>query len=921
MSDELAGLLMQLKPSRRRILQGLLLTGTSQSLPWKLIRAAQFGRAQVVDTFNRPNSLYLGDTWESLNPGYWMIKDGTLRRRLKNVGDRARATGFPFHYESQQNPDGQIVVSYDPSLPLGVMWQRHWKLTGNYLLRLHARIKALSPEVPPGDNAKWDMYQSGYGLLALIFGGNSQFESFHPSANASMMLVLQESGRFGLVKHGDTILPAVGDDVIRQLPALQEGDDITLTLQVSGNDKQSATVSGGLSVNQQKRASISWSNVERASTTDGYFGIASRGLLDVAVTSIEIEPGDNAPLYAPLNECHVCYVLGDTLEKRNGHWQVRFVSLFRHRGEQAEIRISDTPTPTGGWSSVPIAGQAAIITNEFRRNTAIIDTVLPFNPAEKTHYYTVWKDGVNVTSDPRIGTPSVGPGTGLVGDVPIAGNYVGRLPQLLAPYKICGLSCHAIHTASYAELPDAEGGRCAQNVTGTSEISCGIPDAFYVHDQPCYKAFKHIDEYDFQVMLWEDDIWYMELLLYPPSTDDAYKIITMTIAGPGTRWQMMRHWNVLNPGDHDHGMDDVKGPEQLLIRNRRDLGQDPEYMIRNFQIVSHLMIGKENPSGKDNPKRWRKWKMPNRDFSLMIMDSRLWRTSQDPAIWDDEGWGHDKELYNRKDPTRVLLGEEQFAWLQQEIKTDSSPLICLTGINALHTVWGGHSGSDWLNELLDRDRVSADYAGWVKAGADRILRLLSSRDGIVSVYGDVHAGMILRNAELRLYECSFGPIGRWGGRPLIGGFGPRFNDFDGRDVECLALYHHEFKNPQLVKQETKNYWNFLEMQFDPNGSKHNVSLTIRNLVDEPEEKARGGQAVQFLTRDTGRKPSVRLTNIKTLPDADILFLTRDGDPIRGTLSLADGKVLIEGLVDIQPGSQVIMVATTDHESESVLLNL
>ena len=77
----------------------------------------------------------------------------------------------------------------------------------------------------------------------------------------------------------------------------------------------------------------------------------------------------------------------------------------------------------------------------------------------------------------------------------------------------------------------------------------------------------HLDEYGFQVMLWEDDVWYMELVMYPPSTDDAYKIIAWSICGPTSRWQMMRHWNVLNPGDHDYGMDDVKGPEQILIRN------------------------------------------------------------------------------------------------------------------------------------------------------------------------------------------------------------------------------------------------------------------------------------------------------------------------------------------------------------------
>lgn len=904
---------------RRRFLKGLLLTAISQVLPPKSINFALAQTAVTMDNFQRPDSFNVGAAWESLNPGYWMIKDFSLRRRLKNIGDRARASDFPFHYQSKRHPNGKMPLAYDPSLPLGLLWNRQWKLSGNYRVQIQAKVKALSPDVAAGDGADWAMYQPGNGLLGISFGGQSQFESYYPSAEASAMLVLQEDGRFGLVKHTDTSLPGVAEETVQDQPALQIGDDIRLTLQVSGRAKDYATVNGELWVNGNKRAGVTWGQAPRANETDGYVGLASRGLLDVEITSIQLEPGSNRALHAPQNRCQVCYALGDSLREEGGRWRVRFVALFREAGKQAAIRVSDSASPAGGWSSVPVAGEAPIVSNDFRRNTAVIEAVLPFNPAERSHYYTVWQDGVDVTSDPRIGTDSVGPGTGLVGDAPAEGDYVGRLPRLGAPYKICGLSCHAIHPASYAALPDAAGGRCGQGIVGAGQAPCGIADAWYVHDQPAHQAFKHLEEYGFQVMLWEDDIWYMELLLYPPSTDDAYKIINATIAGPTTRWQMMRHWNVLNPGDHDHGMDDVKGPEQLLVRTRRDLGLDPSYMVRNFQIVSHLMLGKENPSGKDNPKRWRKWKMPNRDFTLMIMDSRLWRTSQDTAIWDDEGWGHDKSLYSRTDPTRALLGEAQYAWLQQEIKTDSSPLICLTGLNALHTVWGGHDGQDWLDEVLERDRVSADYAGWVKAGADRILELLSGRDGIISVYGDVHAGSIFRNPDKGLYECSFGPIGRWGGRSLIKGFAPLMQDFDGRTLECLALYHHEFKNPQLEKQETKNYWNFLEMEFDPRGKAATVRLRLRNISDRPTAPVRGGGQVHATSAAMGRQPQSALPAIKTWPDAEVLFLTRDNDPIRGARSLPDGRVPVTGLVDVAPGEDIIMLVTAGKKTESRII--
>ncbi|MDN5202127.1 alkaline phosphatase D family protein [Fulvivirgaceae bacterium BMA10] len=672
---------------------------------------------------------------------------------------------------------------------------------------------------------------------------------------------------------------------------LSVNDTFRISVQIKKKRKK-VEIESSLSVNNKDQYTVK-AIIDDSTKTNGYPGIVGRGLLDFSVNGIYASGKQTEVLNAGINECHTCYALGDTLKKENGHWQVRFISIFRSDGKKAEIRISDQANPKNGWKSVAVAGTGEIINNDFRRNTAIIDVILPYDPSETTMYYTIWKDGIDVTSDLRIETDGVGLGTGIVGDVPVKGDYVGRLPQLKAPYKLCGLSCHAIHGGG-PKLP--EGGRWG---------------GFFVHDQPTYGAYKHLEDYDFQIMLWEDDIWYMELLLYPPSTDDAYKIVTTSICGPTSRWQMMRHWNVLNPGDHDHGMDDVKGPEQIAIRNNKDLGQDPDYMIRNFQIVSHLMIGKENPSGTDNPKRWRKWKMPNKDFTLMIMDSRLWRSSQDTNIWDDEGWGHKDSLYNRTDPTRSLLGEEQFAWLQENIRTETSPIICLTGINALHTIW---KGTYWgkqaqkLGAFHSRDRVAADYAGWVGAGANRILELLGSRSGIVSVYGDVHNGSIIRNKEHNLYECSFGPIGRSGGREVIDGFGPHMKDFDGRELEAIALYHKKYDNVLLEKKEGPFYWNFLEMKFDPSDTDPKINFKIRNLIDSPDETPRGGGEVEVHASQTGRTVSSVLPDIKTLPKADVLLMYGDLKPICGTRSNADGALQIHGLSDVPQGADVLIMA-------------
>ena len=301
--------------------------------------------------------------------------------------------------------------------------------------------------------------------------------------------------------------------------------------------------------------------------------------------------------------------------------------------------------------------------------------------------------------------------------------------------------------------------------------------------------------------------------------------------------------------------------------------------------------------------------MPDRDFSLLVLDSRLWRSSQDTNIWDDEGWGNKESLYTRRDVTRSLLGEEQFAWLSDTVRTDSSPLICLTGINGMHTIWTGDGRKPGAKiRLYERDRVAADYAGWVSAGVDRILEVIGSRDGIVSVYGDVHVGMILRNTDHRVYECSFGPIGRSGGRGVKQGFGPRMQDFDGRSVTIEALYHQRYDTPMLEKKAGPFYWNFLEMEFDPRGAEPRFGLRVRNLVDPPSEEPRGGGSVAESAANTGRPPTCRIPEVKLPPDADVLITDSMGRPIRGGRTLADGSLPIRGLTGVAAGEIVILTA-------------
>ena len=815
----------------------------------------------VVDDFDRPDSFYYGHDWHSLNPGYWKIEGKSLRRRITTVGGRGRKTGFPFH--------AYMETEYDFMPPYGMVWRRDWQLKKNFRIAAELTVRELPRKKP----------EPGYSLMGVCFGSRNIYESWSFASkpgDCCWYAAWRDDQTFGVYDHSSDDRKLVARNAEIRTPELKVGDKVRIEVETSGDSGSMSTVDVRLIVNGQASPEIHLENFDLSNYTDGFFGLVGRGWLDFEVNRVSLDPKENARKEVSVNELRVCYPLGDTLHEVNGKWHCRFIAVFRQEGRRAEIRIADKRRPEAGWMAVEVAGDADVVTNDFRRATAVIDCELPANPAAAELYYTVWKDNDDVTLDNRVE----------------AQKYIGRLPQLKSPYRLCGLSCHAIN-----------GRKPGMDLTAPFQEN-------WIHPQPLRDAFLYSDHYEFQVMLWEDDVWYLELLLYPTSTDDAYQIIFTTLANPTTRWQMMSHWNVINPGDHDHGMDDVKGPEQLAIRNRADLGQDPEYMQRNFKIVQHLITGDDSPSGTENPKRWHRWKMPNQDFSLLVIDSRLWRTSQDTHIWETEGWSGKGHVYDRKDVTRSLLGEEQFSWLEETIKTDTSSLMCLTGINGLHTIWQPSVETD------QRNRIAADFAGWVKAGCDRVLDLISSREGIVTVYGDVHVGSIVRNREKRIYECSFGPIGRTGGRRLKSDFGPQMEDYDGRPLDVVALYHQSYEAPDLRRQTRPGYWNFLEMNFNTKPGEPRIGLQIRKLEDVPGLAPRGGGFVNVAASTTGRPHDCRLPEIKTLPDSEVRLATLDGRPIRGSRSLADGTVPVSGLVGIAPGTKILMTAIDGDEVEA-----
>ena len=163
-------------------------------------------------------------------------------------------------------------------------------------------------------------------------------------------------------------------------------------------------------------------------------------------------------------------------------------------------------------------------------------------------------------------------------------------------------------------------------------------------------------------------------------------------------------------------------------------------------------------------------------------------------------------------------------------------------------------------------------------------------------------------------EC--GPIGRTGGRAVKDGFGPLMTDYDGRELEVIALQHQHYEAPDLRKQSDERYWNFLEMEFDPRGADAKIGLQIRRVDDVPNTTPRGGGTVHTRASETGRPHDCTLPALKTLPNAEVRFTMLDGRPIRGARSQADGTVPVIGLVGVPRNTDLLATAYDGNQAQT-----
>ncbi|MDZ4699450.1 MAG: hypothetical protein SH809_07080, partial [Rhodothermales bacterium] len=113
---------------------------------------------------------------------------------------------------------------------------------------------------------------------------------------------------------------------------------------------------------------------------------------------------------------------------------------------------------------------------------------------------------------------------------------------------------------------------------------------------------------------------------------------------------------------------------------------------------------------------------------------------------------------------------------------------------------------------------------------------------------------------------------------------------------------------------------FLEMNFDTRPADPVAKLTIRNLIDAPDAAPRGGGALTIAGSAMGRaRTSTLPPELVTLPLADVRLNRLTGEPIRSFRSNAEGRLVHGGLIDIPPGTPIVMTTHTSSSADARII--
>jgi alkaline phosphatase D len=185
--------------------------------------------------------------------------------------------------------------------------------------------------------------------------------------------------------------------------------------------------------------------------------------------------------------------------------------------------------------------------------------------------------------------------------------------------------------------------------------------------------------------------------------------------------------------DHDYGRNDA-GAEFEFRR-------ESELLFRAF-----WNIGDDDPrAGREGLYHARIFGPPGRRVQIILLDTRSFRSPlKGTADWNNTGL---PGYLADPDPAGTMLGEQQWAWLEQQLLRPAELRLIVSSIQVIAE---GHRFEKWANLPLERRRLF-DLIGLTGAG------------GVVFLSGDRHAGGLYEYAKetpYPLYEITSSSLNR-----------------------------------------------------------------------------------------------------------------------------------------------------------------
>ena len=179
--------------------------------------------------------------------------------------------------------------------------------------------------------------------------------------------------------------------------------------------------------------------------------------------------------------------------------------------------------------------------------------------------------------------------------------------------------------------------------------------------------------------------------------------------------------------DHDYGANDAGAEFPFKAESKAE-------------FLDFWKIGAGDPRrGRDGLYHAQMFGPPGRRVQVILLDGRWFRSPLKPT--DMRGASGKERFLPDGDPTKTMLGEPQWRWLEQQLRQPAELRLIVSGVQV---VTEGHGWERWGNFPLERQRL---------------YRLIGSTgaNGVLFLSGDRHIGALYRESAgtpYPLYELT-----------------------------------------------------------------------------------------------------------------------------------------------------------------------